>query len=79
MPRDRHLHTGLADIREGGHDQLHGYVFVFGRRLPHGAGGVGNPGAPVKLESMTIGECVSDFEWSPRVQVCVSPAPVHCL
>lgn len=51
MPRDSHLHAGLADIRKGGHDHLHGdAVFVRGRGASHGAGGVGDPGTPVELE-----------------------------
>lgn len=50
MPCDGHLHTGLADIRKGGHDHLHGDgVFVGGRRESHGAGRVGHPGTPVEL------------------------------
>lgn len=65
MPCDSHLHTRLADIREGGHDHLHANVLVFGWGLPHGAGGVGNPGTPVKLQDMTAGECESpDFQQS---------------
>lgn len=51
MPRDGHLYAGLADIRKGGHDHLHGDgIFVRWRGTSHGAGGVGDPGTPVELE-----------------------------
>lgn len=51
MPCDRHLHTGLADVWERGHDHLHGNsILVCWWWLPHGAGGVGDPGTPVKLK-----------------------------
>lgn len=50
MPRDSHLHAGLAHIRKGGHDHLHvDSILVCWWRLSHGAGGVGDPGTPVKL------------------------------
>lgn len=54
VPCDGHLHARLADIRKAGHDHVHGYVLVSGRGSPHGAGGVRNPGAPVKLETRRL-------------------------
>lgn len=51
VPCDGHLHTGLADVRKAGHDHVHGDVLVFGWRSSHGAGGVWDPGTPVKLET----------------------------
>ncbi|KAF1380370.1 hypothetical protein PFLUV_G00162960 [Perca fluviatilis] len=51
MPCDSHLHTGLAHIRKGGHDHLHGNsILVCWWGASHGAGGVGDPGTPVKLK-----------------------------
>lgn len=59
MPCDRHLHTGLADVWERGHDHLHGNsILVCWWWLPHGAGGVGDPGTPVKLK-------IKESWWSP--------------
>ena len=51
MPCDSHLQTGLADIRKGGHDHLHGSsTLVSWWGLSHGAGSIGDPGTPVKLK-----------------------------
>lgn len=55
MPCDGHLYTGLADIGKRGHNHIHGNsIFVCWWRLSHGAGGVGNPGTPVKLKGIRV-------------------------